>query len=72
MQEAALRLGVSPMSVMRLIRAGILAARQAAPYAPRLIKGDDLDRPEVQNAAVGIKERGRIPLPENPNPRSTG
>ena len=67
MQEAALRLGVSPMSVMRLIRAGILAARQAAPYAPRLIKGDDLDRPEVQNAAVGIKERGRIPLPENPN-----
>ena len=67
MQEAALRLGVSPMSVMRLIRMGILAARQAVPYAPRLIQEDDLDKPEVQNAAAGIKERGRIPLPEDPN-----
>lgn len=67
MQEAAQHLGVSPMSVMRLIREGILAARQAVPGAPRLIEEKDLDRPEVRNATTQIKERGRIPLPENPN-----
>lgn len=67
MQEAAQHLGVSPMSVMRLIREGILAARQAVPYAPRLIEEKNLEEPAVRRAVEGIKKRGRIPLPENPN-----
>lgn len=70
MQEAARRLTVSPMSVLRLIREGVLAAKQAAAYAPRLIEEKDLNKPEVQSAAAGIKKRGRIPLPENKNQKS--
>jgi excisionase family DNA binding protein len=39
MMEAASRLGVSKMTVVRLIRDGLLPARQACVGAPYVIRG---------------------------------
>lgn len=67
MAEAAELLGVSPMSVMRLIREGFMRARQVIPYAPRLIAEGELQAPAIQRAVEAIKARGQRPLPENEN-----
>ena len=50
LHEAASRLGVHKMTVVRLIRNGLLPARQACVGAPYVIRENDLDRPEVQRA----------------------
>lgn len=65
MQEAARHLGVSAMSVVRLIRRGILSARQVMPYAPRLILIDDLGKPAVRTAVDDLQRRVKRPLPED-------
>jgi len=41
---------VSKMTVVRLIRDGLLPARQACVGAPYVIREDDLDRPAVRRA----------------------
>ena len=51
--EAAQRLGVDPWHVYRLIRSGVLLARQACKGAPWLIAETALDRPEVRSALAG-------------------
>jgi excisionase family DNA binding protein len=53
--EAASRLDVSKMTVIRLIRDGLLPARQVCAGAPYVIREDDLDRPAVRRAV----ENGR-------------
>ena len=50
LQEAASRLGVSKMTVVRLIKDGHLPAKQACIGAPYVIRQADLDRPEVKRA----------------------
>jgi excisionase family DNA binding protein len=50
LHEAASRLGVHKMTVVRLIRDGLLPARQACVGAPYVICEDDLDRPTVKRA----------------------
>jgi excisionase family DNA binding protein len=50
LHEAASCLGVHKMTVVRLIRDGLLPARQACVGAPYVIRKDDLDRPAVQRA----------------------
>jgi excisionase family DNA binding protein len=50
LHEAASRLGVSKMTVIRLIKDGLLPAKQACIGAPYVIKQADLDRPEVKRA----------------------
>jgi excisionase family DNA binding protein len=50
LHEAASRLGVHKMTVVRLIRDGLLPARQACVGAPYVIREDDLDRPALQRA----------------------
>ena len=50
LHEAASRLGVSKMTVIRLIREGVLPARQICAGAPYVIREEDLDRPEVRGA----------------------
>jgi excisionase family DNA binding protein len=52
LHEAASRLGVSRMTVVRLIRDGVLPARQVCVGAPYVIREDDLDRPAVRRALV--------------------
>ena len=62
LNEAAQALGVSTMTVLRLIREKALPARQACPGAPWVIVRADLDVPTVR-AAIG---RGRGPLTADP------
>jgi excisionase family DNA binding protein len=50
LHEAASRLGVSKMTVVRLIKDGLLPAKQACIGAPYVIKQADLDRAEVKRA----------------------
>src|SRR5437588_498338 len=50
LHEAASRLGVSKMTVVRLIRDRLLPARQVCVGAPYVICEDDLDRPAVRRA----------------------
>jgi excisionase family DNA binding protein len=52
--EAASRLGVSKMTVVRLVRDGLLPARQVCAGAPYVIREDDLARPAILRAiAIG-------------------
>jgi excisionase family DNA binding protein len=51
LHEAASRLGVSKMTVVRLIKDGILPAKQSCAGAPYVIRETDLDLQQVQLAA---------------------
>ncbi|RWD62207.1 MAG: hypothetical protein EOS60_32080 [Mesorhizobium sp.] len=50
LSEAASRLGVSNMTVIRLIRDGLLPARQACTGAPYVISEDHLACPAIRQA----------------------
>jgi excisionase family DNA binding protein len=50
LHEAASRLGINKMTVIRLIRDGLLPARQVCAGAPYVIREEDLDRPAVRRA----------------------
>jgi excisionase family DNA binding protein len=52
LHEAATRLGVSKMTVIRLIKDGVLPATQACPGAPYVIRQTDLDRPAVHRVVT--------------------
>jgi excisionase family DNA binding protein len=62
LHEAASRLGVSKMKVVRLIKDKVLPAKQSCVGAPYLIREIDLDLPEVRHAM----QNGR---PVSPDPR---
>ncbi|MCF3948921.1 recombinase family protein [Acidiphilium iwatense] len=61
--EAAIKLNVSPMTVLRLIRDGVIPATQFCRGAPWVIKEEILDRSEVKRAAIGRRKR---PLSQDP------
>jgi excisionase family DNA binding protein len=65
LHEAASRLGVSKMTVTRLIKDGVLPAKQSCVGAPYVIREIDLDRDEVRNAV----KNGRAVSPD-PRQRS--
>jgi len=60
LHEVAGRLGVHKMTVVRLIRDGLLPARQSCVGAPYVIREDDLDRPAVRRALAN----GRAASPD--------
>jgi excisionase family DNA binding protein len=60
LHEAASRLGVSKMTVVRLIRDGLLPARQVCAGAPYVIHEDDLDQPTVRR----VLANGRAVSPD--------
>ena len=64
LDEAAATLKVSPMTVLRMIRRGILDARQLCKGAPWVIRAADLDNDVVRAEANG---RRRRPLTRNPD-----
>lgn len=64
LQEAADLLQVSPNSVRRLIRMGIIDGKQFCPGTPWIIKKGEIEKSEIQHAALRIRER----LPLNPSP----
>jgi len=63
LDQAAEALSTSKMTVLRLISAGTLAAKQACKGAPWVIKAVDVQRPEV---CALVATRGAGPLPEDP------
>lgn len=67
--EAATYLGISPMSVNRLIQQDILPA-DGEPRLPQVIRRSDLESKAIQAAACRIKSHGNAPLPKNPNQRT--
>ena len=67
LEQAAKTLGVSPMTVLRVIRAGVLPAQQLCNGAPWVIRRNDLDRPAVRNALQSGLSR---PLTANANQTS--
>ncbi len=62
LNEAAVLLEISPMTVLRLIQTGTLPAEQICKGAPWVIKRVDVENQDVVNAA---KAKRRRPLPEN-------
>jgi excisionase family DNA binding protein len=62
LHEAAARLGVSKMTVARLIKDGVLPAKQTCVGAPYVIREADLELPALKHAIKG----GRA---VSPNPR---
>ena len=50
LQESVSRLGVSKMTVIRIIKDGLLPARQICSGAPYVIREADLNLPAVQRA----------------------
>jgi len=67
--QAATNLGISPMSINRLIEAQILPAEGKSPF-PRVINAEDLSKEAVQAAVSRIKAHANAPLPTNPNQRT--
>lgn len=65
--EAATSLGISPMSVSRLVRSGILPAEQRGTGLPTLIKRSDLTVTRVEQAVHQLKDSKSRPLPLDPN-----
>jgi excisionase family DNA binding protein len=65
LSEAASRLGVSKMTVVRLIQDKLLPARQVCAGAPYVIREDDLARPAIQQAIA----KGR-PVSSDPRQES--
>jgi hypothetical protein len=61
MSEAAVQLGVSHYAIRRLIKAGVLPARQVVMDAPWQIMADDLGRPAVAQALRARAGRARRP-----------
>jgi len=62
--EAASRLGVSKMTVVRLIRDGLLPARQVCAGAPYVIREDDLARPTIRQAIARVRPISADPRQE--------
>ena len=58
--------GVSDTTLMRLIKADILAAEQVAPYAPLEIKRSDLDSEPVSRIVKHLKATGKLLLDGEP------
>jgi DNA invertase Pin-like site-specific DNA recombinase len=63
MAEAATALGVSPMTIRRLIKLNVLPATQPVPYAPWSIRPEDLALERVQRAAEVVKTGRALPQP---------
>lgn len=57
LNEAADILNLSPMTVLRMIRSGILAAKQHCKGAPWVIRSEDLKRPDVGDRANASRKR---------------
>lgn len=61
LQQAARDLGVSPPVLRRLIKRGVLPAKQVVRSAPWVIEREDLSRPGVQATVQAIRDGHRAP-----------
>lgn len=67
LEQAAESLGVSPPVVRRLIKHGKLPGQQVVPYAPWVIRQEDLQLPAVQEHARRVRAGQKAP--QTPEPR---
>ena len=65
--EAATNLDVSPMSITRLVRIGVILAEQTHPGMPNVIKQSELANARVQQAVIQLKESNNRPLSHDRN-----
>jgi DNA invertase Pin-like site-specific DNA recombinase len=65
--QAANSLGISAMSVTRLLQAGVLPAEQRLPGLPAVISRDDLNLDDVKRAVQELKTSHNRPLTHDPN-----
>jgi hypothetical protein len=65
--QAANSLGVSAMSVTRLVQSNVLPAEQALPGLPVVISRADLNLSDVQRAVKELKTSHNRPLTDDPN-----
>ncbi len=65
--EAATLLGISPMSVSRLVRSGILPAEQRGAGLPTVIIQSDLTMKRVEQAVFTLKDSNNRPLSHDPD-----
>jgi hypothetical protein len=72
MSEAAEKLGVSHYAIRRLIKTGVLPARQVVEDAPWQIMASDLELPKVQEALRGRGQRPRRDLADSRTLRLPG
>jgi hypothetical protein len=67
--EAATKLGISPMSLNRLIQEGLLDS-EGERGLPQVIRASDLTSEAIQGAADQIRNHRNAPLPTNPNQKT--
>ena len=65
--QAANSLGISAMSVTRLIQTGVLPAEQPVPGLPAVISREDLKLTDVKEAVKELKTSHNRPLTQDPN-----
>ena len=70
-EQAATRLDISPMSVTRFVRAGIIPAEQPHPRLPTVINHDMLQLEQVKNAVLTLKHSRNRPLSHDPDQLSS-
>lgn len=67
--EAATRLGISPMSVWRLIQAGVISS-EGQSGLPRVISSSTLSSQAIQAAVKQVQTHQNAPLPTNPQQKT--
>lgn len=65
LRQAAEQLEVSPDAVRRLIKLGIVKAKQIVRHAPWVIARSELKKPEVVDAVMAIKKNGEAKIQVN-------
>jgi len=65
--EAATQLSISPMSVSRLIKEGVLAAEKPGRGLPATINQSELDRDHIKTIVKRMHEASHRPLTDHPN-----
>jgi hypothetical protein len=65
--QAATSLDISPMSVARFVRAGIIPAEQPHPGFPTVINRHALQLDQVKDAVLALKNSHNRPLSHDPN-----
>ena len=56
---------ISEKTIKRLIKAGLICAKQTVKYAPWIIDKSELEKPAVLKAVDAIKKRGKLNLEIN-------
>lgn len=65
LRQAGEQLQISPDAVFRLIKSGVIAAKQIVRYAPWMIPRAELEKISVCTAVASIKQNGKAKIEIN-------